>query len=174
VGAGQINAIVPYEVAGSATAAVQVTYGGSTSNQAAMQVGDTAPAIFTMNGSGTGPGAILNGDSSLNTQQNPAAKGSVIQLFMTGEGLTTPAQATGAVTPVSGAFPYTPQAEAAPLVTIGGETAKVEWSGEAPYMVDGILQVNADIPANAASGANSITVQMGKNQSQNGVTVWVQ
>jgi uncharacterized protein (TIGR03437 family) len=59
------------------------------------------------------------------------------------------------------------------LVTIGGLTAKVDWSGEAPYMVAGILQVNAHIPAAAASGANSITVQMGKSLSQNGVTVWV-
>jgi uncharacterized protein (TIGR03437 family) len=39
--------------------------------------------------------------------------------------------------------------------------------------VAGLLQVNADIPATAISGANSITVQVGDNSSQNGVTVWV-
>ena len=173
VGATQINAIVPYEVAGSATAPVQVTYGGMTSNQPSLQIGSTAPGLFTMNGSGSGPGAILNADSSLNTQANPAAKGSTIQLFMTGEGATTPAQATGAVTPVTASYPYTPQPQSVPSVSIGGQNAKLEWCGEAPYTVAGLLQVNADIPAGAASGANSITVKIGDNTSQSGVTVWV-
>jgi uncharacterized protein (TIGR03437 family) len=77
------------------------------------------------------------------------------------------------VTSVIATYPYTAQPELAPLVTIGGQTAKVEWSGEAPYLVAGILQVNADIPAGAVSGANPLTVQMGTSVSQSGVTVWV-
>ena len=117
--------------------------------------------------------AILNADSSLNTQANPAAQGSTIQLFMTGEGVTTPAQATGAVTPVTASYPYTPQPQFTPSVSIGGQAAKLEWCGEAPYTVAGLLQVNADVPATAVSGANSITVKIGDSTSQSGVTVWV-
>jgi uncharacterized protein (TIGR03437 family) len=174
VGSTQINAIVPYEVAASQSAMVEVTYGGQTSNLPTLQLTSTAPAIFTQNGSGTGPGAILNPDSSLNTEANPAAAGSVVQIYMTGEGLTTPAQATGAVTAVntSGAGPLTPAPQQAVSVTIGGQPAPLRFSGEAPGDVAGVLQVNVTVPA-VSAGANPITVQVGANTSQDGVTVWV-
>jgi uncharacterized protein (TIGR03437 family) len=176
VGPNQINAIVPYEVAGSASAAVAVTYNGKTSNQPILRLAITAPAVFTLNPGGQGPGAILNQDNSLNTQQTPAAAGSVIQMFLTGEGLTNPAQATGTITPVNttGSGPITPAPNLAVTVWIGGQFAQVWFAGEAPEAVAGLLQVNAGIPASASSGANSITVQVGSAISQNGVTVWVE
>jgi len=175
VSSTQINAIVPYELAGNKAPFVEVLFAGQTSNEPSLPLATTAPGIFTQNSSGTGPGAILNQNYQLNTQQNPAAAGSTIQIYMTGEGLTTPAQSTGAVTPVNatGVGPVTPAPQLAVSVMIGNQPAKVEFAGEAPYYVAGVLQVNADIPATAASGANSITVQIGKNISQNGVTVWV-
>jgi len=39
-----------------------------------------------MNQSGNGQGAILNQDNTVNGPGNPAATGSVIQIFATGEG----------------------------------------------------------------------------------------
>jgi uncharacterized protein (TIGR03437 family) len=176
VGPNQINAIVPYEVAGSASAAVAVTYDGKTSNKPVVQLVITAPGIFTLNPGGKGPGAILNQDNSLNTEQTPAAAGSVVQMFLTGEGLTNPAQATGTITPVNttGSGPITPAPKYGVTVWIGGQFAQVWFAGEAPDAAAGLLQVNAEIPAGASSGANSITVQVGTAISQNGVTVWVQ
>jgi len=174
VGSTQINAVVPYEITGNTSPSVQVTYGGQTSNQFALQLTTAAPALFTQNGSGTGPGAILNQDYSLNTQSNPAAPGSVVQIYMTGEGLTNPAQATGAVTTATASYPYTPQPQLAVSAIIGGQPAQVIWAGEAPGFVAGVLQVNAAVPATASSGANSIAVEVGNQTSQSGVTVWVQ
>ena len=176
LGATQINAIVPYELAGNAAPFVEVQFGGATSNVVNLQVTSAAPAMFTQNSSGSGPGAILNADSTLNTAQNPARPGSVIQIFMTGEGLTAPAQATGGVTQVntSGTGPLTPAPQGAVSVTIGGLPAKLDFAGEAPEVVAGVLQVNAEVPAGLASGANSITVKVGNGTSQSGVTVWVQ
>jgi uncharacterized protein (TIGR03437 family) len=176
VSATQINAIVPYEIAGNSSPFVEVAFGGQTSNAPSLQLAATAPGIFTQNSSGTGPGAILNGNSQLNTQTNPAAKGSIIQIFLTGEGSTNPAQATGAVTPenLTGAGPLTPVPQLAVSVLIGGQPAQVIWDGEAPYLVAGVLQVDAVVPATVSSGANSITVQVGNQISQAGVTVWVQ
>jgi len=58
-------------------------------------------------------------------------------------------------------------------VTIGGKQAGLKFAGEAPYLVAGVLQVNATIPASATSGANSLVVQVGGQPSQSGVTVWV-
>jgi uncharacterized protein (TIGR03437 family) len=173
--ATQINAIVPYAVAGDSAATVQVISGTITSNQVTVPLAATAPAIFTLNSSGSGPGAILNQDSSLNTRLNPAAKGTTIQIFLTGEGLTAPAQLSGQVTMIntSASGPLTPAPLLPVSVLIGGQPAHVDFAGEAPDAVAGLLQVNADIPATAISGANSITVQVGDNSSQNGVTVWV-
>jgi len=167
---------VPYEITASKAPFVEVIFAGQKSNEPGLQLTTSAPGIFTQNGSGTGPGAILNPDNSLNTQANAAPKGGEIQIFMTGEGLTTPAQADGTVTPanLSGVGPITPAPQLVVSVLIGGVPAKLEFAGEAPGLVAGLLQVNADIPATATSGANSITVQIGKNISQNNVTVWVQ
>jgi uncharacterized protein (TIGR03437 family) len=47
--------------------------------------------IFTPDGSGRGQAIVLNDDGSLNTAENPAKPGSLIVLFVTGEGLTDPA-----------------------------------------------------------------------------------
>ena len=176
VSSTQINAVVPYEFAGNKEPFVEVKFAGQTSNDFGLQLTTSAPGLFTYNSSGTGPAAILNGNSSVNTQTNPAAPGSIIQIFMTGEGLTTPAQATGAVTPanLSGVGPITPVPQLAVSVLIGNQPAQIAFVGEAPGLVAGVLQVDAVVPPTTGAGAIPITVQVGKQISQNGVTVWVQ
>ena len=175
VSSTQINAIVPYELSGNKGPFVEVTFAGQKSNEPSLQLTTSAPGLFTMNGSGSGPGAILNADGSVNTQYNPATAGSIVVIYMTGEGLTTPAGVTGGVTAVnvSGTGPLTPAPQLAVSVMIGGQPAQLDFAGEAPYMVAGVLQVNATVPATAHTGANSVTVQVGKNVSTSGVTVWV-
>jgi uncharacterized protein (TIGR03437 family) len=48
------------------------------------------------------------------------------------------------------------------------------YDGEAPGLVAGMMQLNVQIPPNAPSGNLPITVSIGGNISQNGVTVSVQ
>ena len=91
VSAGQSSAIVPYGVAGRASTRVVVEYQGNMSVAVTMPVMAAKPALFSANSTGRGQGAILNQDGSPNTVTNRAAKGSVIVLFGTGEGATTPA-----------------------------------------------------------------------------------
>ena len=155
---------------------MEVKFAGQTSNDFGLQLTTSAPGLFTYNSSGTGPAAILNGNSSVNTQTNPAAPGSIIQIFMTGEGLTTPAQATGAVTPanLSGVGPITPVPQLVVSVLIGNQPAQTVFVGEAPGLVAGVLQIDAVVPPTTGAGAIPITVQVGKQISQNGVTLWVQ
>jgi len=74
----------------------------------------------------------------------------------------------------SGVGQVTPAPQQAVSVTIGGQPAKLDFAGEAPGLVAGVLQVDAEVPATANSGANSITVRVGNQISQSGVTVWVQ
>jgi uncharacterized protein (TIGR03437 family) len=175
----QINAIVPYALAGNKQPFVEVTFNGQKSNEPTLQLAAVAPGIFTANGQGFGPGAILNWDLSANSQSNPATRGTPIVIYLTGEGLTTPAQATGTITPVntSGTGTLTPVPQLPVSVLIGGQPAAVDWYGEAPDLVAGVLQVNATVPATAAGGLNSVSVQIGSvvaaGNANGGVTVWV-
>lgn len=68
---------------------------------------------------------------------------------MTGEGLTTPAGVTGAITPADGSG--LKNLVAAVSATVGG-LSTFEYTGSAPGMVAGIAQVNVRIPVNAQSG----------------------
>ena len=171
----QVSAVVPYEMASVASPSVWIKYGGQASNAYQLTTATTAPGLFTQNASGSGPGAILNQDNSLNGPGNRAAKGSVVQVFMTGEGQTSPASVTGAITNAN--LPP-PQVTPAPLlaagVTVNGQPALYVYAGEAPGLVAGMMQLNVQIPANAPSGDLPILVSIGGNTSQNGVTVSVQ
>lgn len=162
----QSAAIVPFEVAGQATAEVRVEYNGNLSAPLTVPVTNTVPGIFAADGSGRGPGAILNSDGSYNSPANPAASGSTIVLFAAGLGQLSPAQPTGSV--VSGAsllYPVT--------VTIGGQTAQIAYSGAAPLAVAGLYQINCVIPAGTASGPASVVVVSDGRPSQPNLTVAV-
>ena len=172
--ASQVSAVVPYEVKIYANATVLVKYLGQGSNGINMTVATTVPGLFTTNTSGTGPGAILNSDLSLNTAANPAARGDIVVIYMTGEGETSPGGVTGKVTTVaSPPAPLTPGPLLQPSVTIGGQPANWTFAGEAPGFVSGVMQLNVVVPTNIAAGDQPIVVTLGSVPSQQGVTVSV-
>jgi uncharacterized protein (TIGR03437 family) len=94
----------------------------------AMRVTGTVPGIFSASQSGSGPGAILNSDNRSNGPGNPAAKGSVVQIFATGEGLSQDA-VDGALTPTEPPFrmPLAPVS-----ITIGGLPAQISLQAKRP------------------------------------------
>jgi uncharacterized protein (TIGR03437 family) len=178
----QVSAVVPYELAGFTTADVLVKFVGQTSNAVHLNVATTAPALFTANASGKGPGAILNpnnsdGSPSFNAPNNPAAKGDIVSVYLTGEGQTNPKGVTGKVTTVSTTLPLTPVPLLLVSVLIGPagaqQSANFTFAGEAPGIVSGVMQLNVQIPATVASGDVPIVVSIGGNRSQDGVTVSV-
>lgn len=174
VSSTQINAVVPYEIQGLLSPSVEVQYQGQTSNAFSLTATSAAPALFTFNGSGTGPAAALNQDQSYNAPNNPAPKGSYVVLYMTGEGQTAPQGVTGEVTAVSAIPPLTPQPILPVVVLINGEGAYVAFYGEAPGLVSGVMQLNVQVPADAASGNLPISVSIGGNSSPSGVTISVE
>jgi uncharacterized protein (TIGR03437 family) len=94
----QTSVMVPYEVAGRPTTSVVVVYQGVQSAPLLYTVIAAAPGIYTQNYSGTGPGAIINQDGVTgNGPGTLAAKGSVVSVYMTGEGQTSPGGTTGAI-----------------------------------------------------------------------------
>ena len=171
---GQVNAVVPFEVAGQQQTAVQYQYnvpntGLSFSNTVTMPVAAAAPAVFSLAENGSGPGAILNQDYSVNGASNPAAAGTEIQIFGTGGGAVVGGATDGAAWPaVLGSLVTQPV-----TATIGGVNAQVDYSGPAPYLVNGAIQVNLTIPSGLAPGPQPVVITVGTAQTQAGITVAV-
>jgi uncharacterized protein (TIGR03437 family) len=169
--ATQLSAVVPYEVAPLVSATVLVKYLGQSSNGVPVNVQTTSPGIFTLNSSGTGPGAILNSNNSVNSPNNPANRGDVVVIYMTGEGQTSPAGVTGKVTVASSTPPFTPGPLLPIGITIGGQAANYSFAGEAPGFVSGVMQLNVTVPTNISAGDVPLVVSIGGRPSQSGVTV---
>ncbi|MBM3724828.1 MAG: hypothetical protein FJW40_05330 [Acidobacteria bacterium] len=111
-----------------------------------------APSLFQANGAAAG----VNEDGSIHSASNPAAPGTVLQLYGTGLGatdyvsaagefysLTVPARHTGAVTAL-----------------IDGQPAVVDFAGGAPGAVIGVSQINVVLPRALAPGPHTIQVQV--------------
>jgi uncharacterized protein (TIGR03437 family) len=169
----QVSAVVPYEMASISKPSVWINFGGQTSNAYQLSVASAAPGLFAQNASGSGPGAILNQDNSLNGPGHPAAKGSIVQVYLTGEGQTNPPGVTGRITPV-GQVGDLPHLVLPIQVWINGQQVPYTYAGEAPGMVAGVMQLNAQIPLYWASGPLAIQVRVGGYWSQNGITLEVQ
>src|SRR5260370_9902110 len=144
----QLNAIMPYTVAGLSSAQVVVSHYGQ-STPFTVAVADTSPAIFTQDGSASGQGAILNVDNPLNSAENPAPASSWSQSLATGAGLWNRPPPPNLRT--SGEPPF-PVPLAPVSLTIGGIKADIQYAGGAPTLFFGGLQVNGLGPEGLAAG----------------------
>jgi uncharacterized protein (TIGR03437 family) len=153
--ANQVNAIVPFEVSGGATADVQISHSGQTTQTVTVSVVDKQPGIFSIGGTGSGQAIIQNADGSLNSSSNLAAKGSTVSIFATGAGQTTP-------TLPDGAFAADDSSRPRLRVTalIGGIGAEVIDARVPKGLFAGLIQVDVRIPAGAPSGA-AVSLELG-------------
>jgi uncharacterized protein (TIGR03437 family) len=129
VSSSQINAIVPSTVSPGKTTTMQVAYQGQTSSTLTLAVDQATPGLFSLNQSGSGQGVILNADLSLNTAGNPAARGSVIQIYATGLGAAGTAS-----------------------VTVGGQQATVVDASGVPSLAGAVIVVSVLAPLGAPAG----------------------
>jgi uncharacterized protein (TIGR03437 family) len=171
--ANQVSAIVPYGVTGT-TADVITTYAGVASQPVTLTLAPTNPALFTVDASGRGQGAILNynattADYTMNSGANAAARGQTVILYATGIG-TTNSATVNTLIPASPTIAPT----ASPTVTIGGQAASVVGASSPVGSVPGLLQLNVTVPANAPTGAAvPVVVSIGGVDSQAGVTMGI-
>jgi len=175
----QTSAIVPNAIASANSVNVQIEYRGVRSNVVTLPVVDVRPGMFTADGSGLGQVAALNEDGSVNSPANPAARGSIISLFLTGAGLTVPQSDDSGIT---GSIPPTLKAgDVEVLLSLetpydGADAvlADLLYAGATPGSVQGLFQLNARIPESAAvGGAVPVYVNIGRGFIQAGVTVAV-
>ncbi len=158
---GQINVVAPFELQPGSSVNLQVWYYGNPSSQIALPVVPAAPALFTQDGSGTGQVAVVNQDGSVDTS---APAGTVVELYGTGGGIAGHS-ADGAIAEGASNLAVTP------IVTIASQSAQVLYAGAAPGLVDGVFQMNVQIPNGIPSGAAPIVVTSNGQSSQQGATL---
>jgi uncharacterized protein (TIGR03437 family) len=138
--ATQINVELPASLGSGNSATMVVTVGGVSSAPVTVAISPAWPSIFNS--------GVLNQDNSVNSAANPAAQGSIIQVFATG-------------------IPTTAQEWFVPIgvsVTIGAAENLVPlYAGAAPGL-SGVQQVNVTVPSSAAlnvggaGGTTSLTL----------------
>jgi uncharacterized protein (TIGR03437 family) len=147
----QINAMVPYEVAGHTTSDLRIVFSGVTSPPFRTAVAASQLGIFA--------NAAVNQDGTLNSTAQRAKPGDFLSIWGTGAGwptLTDGQIATGAASD-GGAF------SAILLEWQNGNSVdvplNVAYSGVAPGLPAGIFQVNVQLPPGAYT-ATGITLKV--------------
>jgi len=151
VGPNQINFEFPSNSPQSGFADVQVleTATGRVLGDTEVAMYTVSPGIFTQTASGFGDGIIANQDGTLNKSSNPAAAGSIVTIYMTGQGYISGMPPDGNISNAALSTPYTP------TVYIVGDPnplppANILYSGLAPTLV-GVWQLNVKIPIDVVS-----------------------
>lgn len=116
--------------------------------RAAVEIVPLAPGLLAAN-EGTGPAMALNQDGKLNGPNEPAGRGSIVSLFVTGHAQSSSITAD-----------------------MGSYGADVVWYGPAPGLT-GILQVQIQTPAGfSPSGVVPVTLFFDGVRTQAGVTLF--
>ena len=166
----QVSAVAPFSLM-APSATIQVEAGGNTSDAIVVPVAAAQPGLFSLTQTGTGQGAVLNQDSSVNGPPNRAARGSVIQIFATGAGQTTPPAQDGRLAPIP---PPTHDLASPVRVEVGGIDAQIQFAGAAPNLIFGVVQINAVVPQAVTPGdAVALQVFIDNTPSQAGTTLAV-
>jgi uncharacterized protein (TIGR03437 family) len=149
-GPGQINALAPADLAPDSITGISIIVNGAKVATLSAQVVSAMPGLFTT-GSGTGQAAAVNEDGTLNSESNPAARGSIVLLFATGQG-----QSAGNVS-----------------LKVGQYAAELLYAGPAPGF-PGLMQINARVPSGfLPPGVEPVVLSVGTVASQGGVTIAV-
>jgi uncharacterized protein (TIGR03437 family) len=159
-GSGQINVVVPRAVYTSTH--VQVVTPTGTVDGPTLPV-SLQPGIFQ--NSQTGFAAALNQDGSVNSPSNPARAGAIVSVFATGAGAGS--FNDGALVPM-GIY------NASASVWAGNQRSfEVEFAGDAPGLVAGVMQINFRLPDSLPPG-NTLSFSLiigGVSTSQNQIAV---
>lgn len=172
--AGQVSAVVPFGLTGT-SAQVLVQYRGQAPAQTTVPVAPAAPALFTSDYSGSGQALAFNQDGSTNGNCPPNLPGTpvhpacypaglntLVRLFFTGAGQTSPPGIDGQIAGSTTASPVLPV-----TVKIGGVQALVLFTSGVQDEVSGIMQVEVQVPGNIQPGpAVPVVVQVGSFSTQ--------
>ena len=148
---GQINLVAPYEIAGETSTSMLVQINGVASVSQTLTVAPSAPGIFV----------VTNQDNTINSPANPAAQGSALIVYATGDGQTDPPGVDGKIANTSLPKPVLPVA-----VSVGGQSAHWFYAGAAPGFIAGAMQINLWLPAGLSGDALPLVLKVGDAASQ--------
>lgn len=179
VSENQVNFQCPQGAPG-ASVSLTIQSGTGASSPFSTTIQFAGPGIFTLNGTGSGQGAVLvAGTANLamtptkGILSQPAPRGGYISIYATGLGPTNIDVPAGAPAPADPLAETTGQVN----VLVGGETAQVSFAGLVPGYT-GLYVVNALLPATTPVGP-AIPLQLSVQQpdgtvsTSNAVTIAV-
>lgn len=158
VSGAQINAQLPFNVAGNATLTIHTP--GGISNNFLFTVQPAAPSIFQTGTAGplTGLATIVRADNNqLVTPTNPIHSKDTVIIYLTGMGSTLPTVDAGLPAPSD------PLASVAiaPSVTLGSDSLSISYAGLVPGEV-GVYQINATVGTVSQEGLSiPLTINQG-------------
>jgi uncharacterized protein (TIGR03437 family) len=166
----QLNVVAPNGLAADKIADIIVTFESRVSQTISVPVEETAPALFSLDGSGKGQAAAINQSGRVNGPGSRSRRGEVITLFGSGFGAWKEDMPDGSI--IGTTLP-TPRAQVE--VKIDGVPAKLLYAGGAPGTVAGVVQINVEVPQSTRSGEKvSIEVSAGGVSSGAAVSIAVE
>jgi uncharacterized protein (TIGR03437 family) len=171
MGANQINAIVPDGVAGRDSVSVALVTPTGTFPLADLSIRPSEPEIF--HDPVSGYAVAINQDGTLNAATNPAHAGQLVSIWASGAGMMGLAPyPDGAIVAPSGRSFLLPSLPVSMLA--GNDSLEVDFAGNAPGEVYGLLQVNFRIPQTLAASAGSLAVSLQVGAASGGaVSIYV-
>jgi len=161
---------VPFRVSGLNTTTIQVTYNGVPGNTVTVPVVSSSPGIFTQS-YGPGQAWVVNQDLTFNSASNPAARGTYVAFWATGQGLVNTTLADG-TQPTGPPFPSPQLPVSVSLGSVQVPAANLAFDG---LIYSGEVQINILIPANAPTGsAVPLVVSIGGSPSRADATIAIQ
>ncbi len=162
VGPNQINSEAPSVVLAPTTVTVETPSGA-------------LPAMAINVVGSIGVFGVVNPDGSVNSAANPAKEGSIVSLYLTGLGLPINSTHDGSISPsANDAFINLVE------VDWNGDTVPLPlfYAGTAPGLIDGLDQINVQLPAGAQNPILTVVVPNVYGSTlpatSNGVSVYAQ
>jgi uncharacterized protein (TIGR03437 family) len=149
---GQINALVPYEIAEAQQVNLTITTSLGTSQTGPLRVVAAQPVIF----------AVLNPDGSVNSDRNPAAAGALVTFLLSGAGMLNPGLPDGTIAPSPPPAPVLPvlvdftyDLPSLFVPIIGQQSITPAYAAAVPGAVVDLLRVDTTVPALGAGALPS-------------------
>jgi uncharacterized protein (TIGR03437 family) len=165
----QINVLVPYEIKEGKQVNMRISTDAGSSQTGPLLVVPVQPNAF----------AVLNSDGSVNSASNPASKGAIVSILVSGAGVLIPSLPDGTIAtspapapalPVLVNFSYSLPSILVPV--FGEQTVTPAYAGGIPGAVINILRVDAKVPSALEGALTPIavfrftaTVQVGSSKS---------
>ena len=161
---GQVNGVVPFALQQNVTHLLLVAKGTALSVPQPVTIASAQPAVFTVDGSGSGQGVVLGflngGAQVLADSTHPVSAGGYIVMYATGLGAVTPPVPDGVAGPSSPLSTVN-----GPIsLTIGGVNATITYAGLAPGFAS-LYQVNAIVPAVAPGNSVPLVITVAGQDS---------